>query len=161
MQTNTHPHTLTESTFNPYQLGSESRCLIHLLLTVKQSPVHFVPGSVHRPESEVSPEECSWTCDAEAQISNNLDTYLSGNISWLGERFNTFWMSPSELIWKRSSVHKKKKKAALTLKVPGTKRSCIAQVPVFACKPHYSSNSTQSPLMAATLMKGTGKKSTQ
>lgn len=68
MQTNTHPHTLTESTFNPYQLGSESRCLIHLLLTVKQSPVHFVPCSVQRPKSEVSPEECSWMCDAGVQI---------------------------------------------------------------------------------------------
>lgn len=89
----THPHTFSKSTLNPYQLGSDSRCLIQLLLTVKQSTVQFVPCLVQRLKPDVMPEECSrvcvclcagcWSSDAGAQIWNSIDCYLSIMVRYL------------------------------------------------------------------------------
>lgn len=60
ISTNIHSHTFSKASLNPYQLGSDSRCLIHPLLTVKQSAERFVPCLVQSPNSDVMSEECSW-----------------------------------------------------------------------------------------------------
>lgn len=84
------PHTFSKSTLNPYQLGSDNRCLIHPLLTVKQSTVQFVPCLVQSPKTDVMPEECSWVrvCRMLEQWCWSTDLKQYGHVFVYNSKFS-------------------------------------------------------------------------